>query len=81
MLPRDLPKLRDQTLRHLDDRTSDLRADTSAEVQPGFDALAWGVDPNIGSLVLGFFMDLAQQSCTWAYHGYRWLFGNQLAPV
>lgn len=40
MLPRDLPKLRDQTLRHLDDKTSSLRTNLSEDMQPGLDALA-----------------------------------------
>jgi hypothetical protein len=38
--PRALPKLRDQTVQHLADPASSLRARTSAAVQPGLDALS-----------------------------------------
>lgn len=38
--PRDLPKLRDQTLGHLDDAASALRSGTGANKQAGLDGLA-----------------------------------------
>lgn len=40
MRPRDLPKLRDQTLRHLDDPTSALRANTGGGNRAGLDVAA-----------------------------------------
>lgn len=38
--PRQLPKVRDQLLRHLDDPGADIRARTGADMRPGLDALA-----------------------------------------
>lgn len=38
--PRELPKLRDQTLRHLDTASSALRSGTGQQAQAGLDALA-----------------------------------------
>src|SRR5213075_2009886 len=35
-----MPKLRDQTLRHLDDPSSNLRAGAGEEIQPGLDGQA-----------------------------------------
>lgn len=39
--PQELPKLRDQTLRHLHDPASAIRAGPGADVQPGLDGLAF----------------------------------------
>lgn len=40
MLPRDLPKLRDQTLRNLDDRTSPINSLAGSDGRPGLEILA-----------------------------------------
>lgn len=40
MRPRDLPKVRNQTLKYLDDPASAMRVHLSADIQPGLDALA-----------------------------------------
>ncbi|GAA2640063.1 hypothetical protein [Streptomyces axinellae] len=70
--PRDMPKLRDQTLRHLDDPTSNLRAKTGDENATGLDGLAshlrvgglYWVAPDMAALAMSSGSQLA--AARWA---------------
>lgn len=70
--PRDLPKLRDQTLRHLDDPTTNLRSLTGEHNRGGLDGLAdhlrvgglYWVAPDMGALAVSSGSQLA--AARWA---------------
>ncbi len=77
--PRALPKLRDQTLRHLDDATSAIRTGTGADNAPGLDALGrhlraaemYWVAPDMAALAVSAGSQLAAA---------RWATADRPAP-
>lgn len=70
--PRQLPKTRDQVLRHLDNPEASIRANTGADMQPGLDSLAghlragglYWVAPDMAALAMSSGQQLA--AARWA---------------